>query len=571
MNYSERALRYAEQVVAGGIPACRFHRLACERQMHDIERAKTGWLYRYDADAANRVCQFIELLPHIKGEWARPKLIDGGMQYPKIRLEDWQCFILCTVFGWMGVENNRRRFTRVYEEVPRKNAKSTKVAGVGLYMFAADGEPGAECYSVATTGEQARIVWGDAARMTEREPEFRALFGAEVHAHDITILETASIFRPLNAEGSTLDGLNVHFAAVDEFHAHKRRALYDVIDSATGARSQPLIWMVTTAGSDRSGICYEQRAHLVKILDRVVEDETFFGIIFSADDEDDWTDPKTWAKANPNYGVSVLPDDMEAACRKAMSMPSAVNNFLTKRLNVWVNADSSWMDMRAWDACKQPTLSLDDVRHLPCWIALDLASKVDIAAKIKLFVDFNVDRYYVFADYYLPERAVEDSANSQYQGWQRSNLLHVTPGEIIDFDAIEQDILDDCGQFNVCEVPYDPFQATQLATHMLDNNVPMIEMKPTVLNFSEPMKQLEALVLSKKLIHDGNPITTWMISNVVAHLDRKDNIYPRKERPENKIDGVVSLIMALGRVMASPNFINQNDLDAYFKSGMQAI
>lgn len=570
MTYTDRAISYAERVVAGKIPACRLHRAACERQLRDLDRAVDGWMYTFDAESANRVCQFIELLPHIKGEWARPQLVDGAMHYPKIKLEDWQCFILCTVFGWINVETGRRRFTRVYEEVPRKNAKSTKVAGIGLYMMTADGEPGAECYSVATTGEQSRIVWGDAAKMAEREPEFRALMGVDVHAHDLAVPSTASIFRPLNAEGSTLDGLNIHFGAVDEFHAHKRRNLFDVIDSATGARSQPLIWMVTTAGSDRSGICYEQRSHLVKILDRVVEDESFFGVVFSVDDGDDWSDPAVWAKANPNFGVSVLPDDMEAACRKALSMPSAVNNFLTKRLNVWVNADSAWMDMLAWEACANRSLTIDDVRHLPCFIALDLASKIDVAAKIKMFVDQENDRYYIFADYYLPDRAVENSANSQYQGWQRANLLHVTPGEIIDFDVIEQDIITDCSQFDVREVPYDPFQATQLATHMLENNAPMIEMRATVLNFSEPMKQLEALVLSGRVVHDGNPVTTWMMSNVVAHLDVKDNIYPRKERPENKIDGVVAIIMALGRALHSRGD-DPAALADYFNTGMKAI
>ncbi|MDR2173652.1 MAG: terminase large subunit [Burkholderiales bacterium] len=570
MNFAGRANGYARRVVAGDIPACRLHRLACERQLRDLKRAGRGWTYRFDDGAANRICQFIELLPHIKGEWARPQFIDGAMQYPKIKLEDWQCFVLCVVFGWVNNETGRRRFTRVYEEVPRKNAKSTKVAGIGLYMMTADGEPGAECYSVATTGEQSRIVWGDAAKMAEREPEFRAMFCVDIHAHDVSVPGTASIFRPLNAEGSTLDGLNIHFGAIDEFHAHKRRNLFDVIDSATGARSQPLIWMVTTAGSDRSGICYEQRTHLVKILDGVVEDETFFGLICSIDDGDDWSDPAIWAKANPNYGVSVLAEDMEQACRKAMSMPSAVNNFLTKRLNVWVNADSAWMDMKAWEACADRTLTVDQVEHLPCWMALDLASKVDIAAKVKLFVDHENNRYYLFADYYLPERAVENSANSQYQGWRRSGLLRATEGEITDFDVIEQDIIADCGRFDVREVPYDPFQATQLATHMIENHVPMVEMRPTVLNFSEPMKQLEALVLSGKLVHDGNPITTWMISNVVAHLDAKDNIYPRKERPENKIDGVVATIMALGRVYQERGASKQ-EIDAYFSEGMRAF
>lgn len=553
MDYLKRANDYIDDVLSGAIPACKWIKLACERQKKDLKNNKKAWKYRFDEVKANRICQFVELMPHIKGDWARPVSQNGRLVYPKLKLEGWQCFLLTTVFGWVYKDTGLRRFQRVYEEVPRKNAKSTKLSGVALYMMTADGEPGAECYSVATTGDQARIVFNDAKRMAEREQAFCKRFGVGVHAHDLSVESTASLFRPLNAEGSTLDGLNVHFAGVDEFHAHKKRDLYDVIDSATGARSQPLIWMVTTAGSDRTGICYEQRTHLTKVLEGVVEDDSFFGAIYTIDDGDDWTDPNVWAKANPNYGVSVLPDGLEAASRKALSMPSAVNNFLTKRLNVWVNSHTAWMDMRKWDACADHDLTVEQVSHLPCFVALDLASKVDIAAKIKLFVDVENDKYYVFGDYYLPERAVEESNNSQYSGWQRQGYLCVTDGEVTDYDAIEQDVESDSANYDVIEVPFDPFQATQMAGHLIDKGLLMVEVRPTVLNFSEPMKQLEALVLQGKLKHDGNPVLTWMISNVVAQLDAKDNIYPRKERPENKIDGPVALIMALARAIVYSN------------------
>lgn len=553
MNYLERANAYIDDVLSGKIVACKWVKLACERQKNDLKLAKKGWKYRFDEEKARRICQFVELMPHIKGDWARPIHQNGRLIYPKIKLEGWQCFQLTTVFGWVHKDTGLRRFNRVYEEVPRKNAKSTKLSGVALYMMTADGEPGAECYSVATTGDQARIVFNDAKRMAEREQSFCKRFGVDIHAHDLSVEGTASLFRPLNAEGSTLDGLNVHFAGVDEFHAHKKRDLYDVIDSATGARSQPLVWMVTTAGSDRTGICYEQRTHLTKVLDRVVEDDSFFGVIYTIDDGDDWADPAIWAKANPNYGVSVLPDGLEAASRKALSMPSAVNNFLTKRLNVWVNSHTAWMDMRKWNACADHHLTIGKVAHLPCFVALDLASKVDIAAKIKLFVDVEKGEYYVFGDYYLPERAVEESNNSQYSGWQRQGFLSVTDGEVTDYDAIETDVENDHADYDVIEVPFDPFQATQMAGHLIDKGLTMVEVRPTVLNFSEPMKQLEALVLQGKLKHDGNPVLAWMISNVVSQTDAKDNIYPRKERPENKIDGAVALIMALNRAMVYSN------------------
>lgn len=550
MDYVERALRYAEGVTSGEIVACKWVKLACRRHLEDLKR--TGWKYQFDAAKGNRVCRFVELLPHIKGDWARPVNVDGVMVYPSIRLEDWQCFIICVVFGWVD-QRGKRRFKRVYIEVPRKNAKSTMSSGIALYMLTADGEPGAEVYSAATTGDQARIVFDDAKRMAQRSPALIERFGVGIATYDITITETASSFRALNAEGSTLDGLNIHCAVVDELHAHKRRELYDVLDSGTGSRSQPLLWMITTAGTDRSGICYEQRTHVTKVLEGIFEDESFFGIIYTIDDDDDWTDPTVWVKANPNFGVSVLQDDMEAACRKAMSMTSAVNGFLTKRLNVWVNADSAWMDMRAWDACADKSLTLEKVRHLPCVIALDLASKVDIAAKVRIFYDAADDKYSLLGDYYLPERAIEESRNSQYDGWARRGLLHVTEGAVTDYDLIEEHLLEDHSTLNVQEVPFDPHNAVELVNHMTAAGVPMVEMRPTVLNFSEPMKKLEALVLQGKLVHNGDPVMTWMISNVVCHYDKKDNIYPNKERPENKIDGPVAAIMAIGRTISGPS------------------
>jgi phage terminase large subunit-like protein len=532
--------RYAEQVVSREIPACKWVRLACERQLRDLERGEE-YPYRFDEAAASRVCEFIELLPHTKGQWARRR--------ETISLEPWQCFVLTVVFGWLHRETGLRRFREGYVEVPRKNAKSTLSSGIGLYLFAADGEPGAEVYSAATTRDQAKIVFDDARRMVQKTLDMQFHLGIEVVKNALVVEDSGSKFVPLAAEGSTLDGLNVHGAIVDELHAHKTRAVYDVIDSGRGSREQSLLWNITTAGSDRSGICYERRTHATKVLEGVFEDETTFAIIYTIDDGDDWADPAVWVKANPNYGVSVLPGYMEAQCRKALSMPSAVNNFLTKHLNVWVNADTAWMDMRAWDACAHPDMRPEDFAAQPCWVSLDLASKVDIAARVKLF-DLGDGTYAVFGDYYLPERAVENSANSQYAGWVRRDLLHVTDGEVTDYDLIEQHVLEDCRDFDVVEVPYDPFQATQLSGHLLAENVPMVEMRPTVLNFSEPMKQLEALVLKKRLRHNGDPVLAWMVSNVVCHLDAKDNIYPRKERPENKIDGVVALIMALGRAMA---------------------
>lgn len=554
-TYLERAVRYAEDVAAGRELTGKLERLACQRFLADLERqGRADFPYVLDEALGSRACRFQELLPHIKGEWARPIYVDGKLQYAKLQLEPWQVFVELQLFGWVHHASRLRRFRRSYEEVARKNAKSTRAAARLLYLLTADKEPGAHVYSAATTGEQAREVFDVMRNMALREPEFLARFGVEVGKHDITVPVSASSAKPLNAEGSTLDGLNVHAAVIDELHAHKTRAVYDVIDSATGARSQPLISMITTAGSDRAGICYEQREYTRKILEGVHQDETWFGVIYTLDADDDWRDPATWRKANPNLGISVKTDDLEAAARKAMATPSAVGGFLTKRLNVWVNADHAWMDMQAWDRCADAALTIDQVKHLPCWIPLDLASKVDIAAAPLLFVDKDSGMHYVITRgrFWLPERAVENGTNSQYDGWVRSGHLVATPGEVTDYDAIEAQLRTDaCTVADLREIPFDPFQATQLSGHLLAEGLPMVEMRPTVLNFSEPMKQLEALVLQGKLRHDANPAMDWMMSNVVCHRDAKDNVYPRKERVEAKIDGPVATIMGLGRAMAT--------------------
>ena len=549
-NYAAIARQYAQAVVGGDIAACKWVRLACKRQLDDLKRFKgKNSPYRFNPKLtdksgksyapADNLCGFIERLAHVK----------GPLTGKTIKLEPWQVFILTAVFGWVRPDG-RRRFRRCLIEVPRGNGKSILSSAVGLYMLAADGEGGAEIYSLATTRDQARIVFGDAQMMARQSAGFRSRFGVEVNAHNINVLKTGSKFEALSAEGSTLDGLNIHFGCIDELHAHKTRTVYDVVETGTGKRDNSLLWVITTAGSNRAGICYEVRTFVTKLLDGVFEDDSQFGIIFGLDETDDWTSEEALIKANPNWGISVRPEVLLPLQAIAMQMPSAVNNFKTKHLNEWVNADTAWMDMRAWDRCTDAALDIESYTGKPCWIGLDLASKTDIAALVMVFEHPEIaGAFAVFGKYYLPEDTVNAAGNSQYPGWMNAGRLTVTPGNVIDFSWIEADLGDMVSRFSIQAVAFDPFQATQLSTRMMSEGLPMIEVRPTVLNFSEPMKTLEALVLQGKLIHDGDPVLGWMASNVVAHLDAKDNIYPRKERPENKIDGIVALIMALSRAI----------------------
>jgi phage terminase large subunit-like protein len=550
-HYVDRAIAYSRRILQGDEVAGRYERLACQRFLRDLAQAGTdAFPYVLDRSAGARVCRFMELLPHIKGEWARPVYKDGKLSYATLQLEAWQVFTEVNLFGWKHRDTGLRRFRRSYEEIARKNAKSTRAAARELYLVTADGEPGAHCYSAATTGEQAREVFDVARNMALRSPAFLARFGVEVGKHDITIPSMASSFKPLNAEGSTLDGLNIHGTVVDEVHAHKTRAVWDVLDSADGARSQSLISAITTAGSNRSGICYELRDYTIKVLEGVVDDPIWFGVIYTIDEGDIWHDPAVWRKANPNLGVSVKREALEAACRKALAQPSAQGNFLTKHLNVWVSSDQAWMDMQAWERCGDATLRLEDFSGEPCWIGMDLAEKRDFAALCLVFL--RDDRVYAFPRLYLNETAVEESGNAHLQGWARAGHVVATDGNATDFDVIADDLRSYCAQFQVQEIPFDPAMSRYFATKLVEEGLPLVEVRQAPLFFTQPLIHCENLVLEDKLRFDGNPVFTWMMSNVEVSVSKFSGLkHPTKSRAENKIDGPIAMLMALGRAMAT--------------------
>lgn len=538
------ALQYVRDILGGRIPSCSWVRMACERHERDVARIESKeWPYTFDARKAERALRVIQMFREIRGPRA-------GKRF---RFAPWQKFLVGSTFGWVDKSTGVRRFRYVFLAVPRGNGKSSLAATIALYMLALDREGGAEVYAAAVTRDQARIVFNLAQHMARQDVAFRSKYGVEIAAHVITQPATASIFRPLSRDANALDGLNVHLAVMDELAAHKSREIHDVLVTASGKRAQPLLLSITTAGNNQSGIGYEQWRYAQRVLAQETNDESFLGVVYTIDDSDDWQDPEAWAKANPNWGTSVNPATVATLAHRASQIASQQNAFKQKHLNLWTNAAVAWMNLTAWDACADPHLSENDFKGEQCVVGLDLAAKVDLAARVKVFartVD-EVVHYYVFAQFYLPEATVMDGRNASYGTWQAQNWITCTPGEVIDFDRIEADVLQDATNHQILDVAYDPWQALKLASELSQRDIPVIEYRPTVANFSPAMKEIDALVRQRRLHHDGNPVLRWNIASCEVAEDFKGNIYPRKDRdnPQQKIDGLVALLMAMGRRM----------------------
>ncbi len=528
---------YAEQVLSGRVAACRWVRLACERHLRDLEMGRGRGLW-FDEEEAERVFRFFALLPHVKGEWAR----DGST----IRLEPWQRFILGSIFGWKR-EDGLRRFRTAYIEVPRKNAKSTLAAGVGLWLAFFDGEPGAEVYAAATKRDQAKIVWGDARQMVLKTPGLRARIRAFVS--NLHSAQTASKFEPLGADADSLDGLNIHGAIVDELHAHRTRALWDVLVTATGARRQALIFAITTAGWDRTSICWEQHDYVSKVLEGIVPDDTVFGYIATIDEGDDWTDPAAWAKANPNLGISVKMDDLERQCAQARHMPAAQNAFKRLRLNVWTEASERWIDTTVWD---QGAVSVRVAEGASCYAGLDLSSTTDLSAFVLLFGPDAEGTYDVLPYFWMPGENIRQRVERDcvpYDLWVRQGYIEATPGNVIDYDVIRARINDLGRCYRIREIAVDRWNATQITMQLQGDGFEMVPMGQGFASMSAPSKEFERLVLEGKIRHGGHPVLRWMVSNVSVVQDAAGNIKPAKDKSTGRIDGVVALIMALDRAV----------------------
>ncbi|MTI12641.1 terminase large subunit [Sansalvadorimonas verongulae] len=540
------ATRYAREVVSGKIIACRYVRLTCQRHLDDIKKSKSkAYPYRFDKAKAERVCKFAQLLPHTKGKQFVGKLIV---------LEPWQKFILCCVFGWVYKSSGLRRFNEVYNEVARKNGKSAKTAGVGHYLFCADGEYGAEVYCGATTEKQAMEVFDPARLMAKKLPKLRKRFSIEVWAKKLTRTD-GSKFEPVI--GDPGDGASPSGALVDEYHEHADSSLYDTMLTGMGAREQGLMWVITTAGYNIDGPCYDMRERVVEMLEGE-KDDHLFGIIFTIDTDDDWTSETALLKANPNAGVSVSLEYLKQQQQRAIKRARYVNTFKTKHLNVWVAGKEAFFNMEAWQSCKDTSLTPEQFKNDECYLGFDLARKLDMNSMARLYtrmIDGKRHYYSVAPMFYVPEDQIfnndDKRLSEKFKAWAESGDISPTEGAEIDYRAISADAKDVHLETPVDESALDPSGAIALGHDLDDEGLNPITITQNFTNMSDPMKELEAAVLTGRFHHDGHPIMTWCIGNVVGkHLPGNDDVVrPIKQKAANKIDGAVSLIMAVGRAM----------------------
>ncbi|WP_374349177.1 terminase large subunit [Chitinimonas sp.] len=497
--------------------------------------------FRFDAEAGERVCTFAELLPHVKGKWAA--------KAETIKLQAWQKFALVVLFGWLRKKDGRRRFREAYLRIPRKNGKSILAAVIGLYMLALDGEHGAEVYSGATTEKQAWEVFSPARKILERTPELIEALAAELWAKSIVLPEDGSKFEPVI--GKPGDGSSPSCAIIDEYHEHDTPELYDTMISGMGAREQPLALIITTAGFNIAGPCYDKDLEAQRMLDGAVENDELFALMYGIDDADDWTKPEALIKANPNWGVSIEPDFLLAQQRQAVLNPANVTRFKTKHLNLWCSAREALINMVRWNAGTDPMLAESELAGLPCRICIDLASKSDLCAVVRVYEKEvgGKKHYYLFARYYLPDETMaSDSHNAAaYQRWHQQGWLTVTDGATVDFDLVLADIIADVQRIGPEEVVFDPANATWMGQKVAAEGVTVVEFTQNASNMGPATDEFLTAVHDYRMHHDGNPITAWCVANLVAKRNTGKLPVPTKQKPHNKIDGAIAAIMGCGR------------------------
>jgi phage terminase large subunit-like protein len=539
----------------------RLVKLARLRQERDLAHADRGlW---FDREAADRAVKFFAYLRHTKGEWA-------GKPF---HLEPWQeNDIIRPLFGWKRPDGTRRYRTG-YISVARKNGKSPLVAGCGLYLEVADNEPGAEVYSTATKRDQARIVLDYAGNMVLRSPQLKKwvqTYRSREGFHSLSVLRTGSRFQALSSDADTLDGLSTHGGIIDELHAHKNRKVWDVIRTSTSARRQPLVIAITTAGYDRKSICWEVHQRAVQVLERALEDDSFFVYIATVDKKDSWEDEHCWPKANPNLGVSKKWDYMRDEFRAAKAAAGLQNTFRRLDLNQWTEQSSRAIDMDAWHACAGH-VDPEELNGQRCFGGLDLSSVLDLTALALIFPVEQDGRkvYKSLTFFWLPERAIARRSVQDgipYDVWAEKGYIKLTPGSAVDYEVVRADIRALASRYKIVELAIDRWNAQETFNKLAQDGLKAIEFGQGYKSMSEPTKKFLGMILDQRFEHGANPVLTWNAANLAVSQDPAGQLKPDKEKSTEKIDGIASNIMAVGRAL-----LHEPAASAYDKRGIRFI
>jgi phage terminase large subunit-like protein len=550
-----RAEAYVADVLSGAAGAGRLERQAAARHARDVQRAAAGGPWRFDAWRAEKALRFIESLPHVAGELAA--------QGRLLTLEGWQAFCIGSIFGWVAVETGLRRYRTAYLEVARKNGKSTLLSGVSLYCLALDGEAGAQVYSAATTKEQARKVFDPAREMARRTPALLNTAGVRVLQHRIEHPGSLSVFLPLASQTNSLDGSNPHCTVVDELHAHLKRDVWDVMGSGSGARRQPLMMAITTAGSNLAGVCYEERAYLEKILAGVFDDDRYFGVIYAIDDEDDPFDPAIWRKANPNIGVSVDAGYLAGEAAKAGRIATRRGEFLRKHCCRWSAAGVGAFDFERWKAAVEPDLTLADFANATgVLVGLDGSKTDDLTSLCVL--GWRGRELLVWTEHWASEDAAQDEGADHLRRWADEGWLTLCPGALIDMGLpsgeepdgapglIHRRLLEIAAQLPVAEVAFDPMYMGGLAQALAARwgDAPaLVEQRQNVMSLDPPLRTAQGLIRDGRIRHRDDPVMNWMVLNARAK-PAGEFLRLFKQSPVAKIDGVQAMLTGMARMEA---------------------
>jgi len=532
--------QYAVDVLAGRIVAGGPVRMACERHLRDLEHGPARGLEWRPDEAA-----------HVFGFFRALRLADGEHAGHAFELRPWQQFIVGSLFGWYNAAGFRR-FRDAYVEIGKGNGKTPLAAGIGMYMLIADGQQGAECYSAAVGRDQAGICFRDAVRFREASP---ALVSATVqHAANIAYPRLGSFFRPVSSEGRGLDGKRVHYAAIDEVHEHPDATVYDKMRAGTKGCRNALVFQITNSGYNRNSVCWHHHHYSRQILEGVIENDTWFAYVCALDQGDQWmTDETVWTKTNPNLGVSIHPEYLRELVASAREMPTKQN--IVARLNfcVWTETNTRWLPMEKWDVFTDP-LDLEALRGRECFGGLDLSTISDVTALAWVFPPVQAgERWKAVLRFWVPEDNIEKRVKRDrvpYDLWVKQGAIEATPGNVVDYDIVRARILEDCERFLVREIAIDRWNSTQISTQLQEEGLTVALFGQGFASMSAPAKELERLVAGELFDHGANPVLRWMASNCAAAMDPAGNIKPDKAKSNEKIDGIVAVLMGLGRAIA---------------------